>query len=339
VTSRSTTLLRATFCLVCCPGCASAAPLAFAVNQLDSSVSIIDVATGTTLGAPVNLPTVGPLCTGVAVIPEGNKVFVACQSTVFVVDPGLAAVVGSFHTTSGPFLAVSPDGTRLYVPQFSNAEPAVVVYDTTTHAQVGDAIALAAAPYGIAASPDGKRIYTTNILDASVSVIDTATNAVVGAPITVGGTPEGLAVSPDARFVYVANEGDDSVSVIDAANLSVVGNAVPVGNEPDAVAIAPDGARVYVSNSGDNTVSVIDARALGNPAVAVSVNTHPDGIGVTPDGSQVYVMNAGHNDASVIDASNNAVIHTIPLGHAPVSWGPFFGPFPADRLFLGAFDR
>ena len=51
------------------------------------------------------------------------------------------------------------------------------------------------APSGVAVTPDGSKIYVTN-LNNTVSVIATATNA-VSATISVGHGPVGVAFTPD----------------------------------------------------------------------------------------------------------------------------------------------
>ena len=46
-------------------------------------------------------------------------------------------------------------------------------------------------PYGVAVSPDGKKVYVTNDHDNTVSVIDTATNTVT-TTVTCRKTSEGI---------------------------------------------------------------------------------------------------------------------------------------------------
>jgi YVTN family beta-propeller protein len=76
-------------------------------------------------------------------------------------------------------LAVSPDGTRLYVAD-RELHGTVWVVDTATNTVVGDPIAVGAIPSGAAVSPDGTRVYVTNREDSTVSVI--ATESVATGP-------------------------------------------------------------------------------------------------------------------------------------------------------------
>ena len=77
----------------------------------------------------------------------------------------------------------------------------------TTNTVIGSPIPVGTEPFGVAVTPDGSKVYVTNVRDNTVSVIDTTTNTVIGFPIPVGGNPVGAAVTPDGSRVraYVTN--------------------------------------------------------------------------------------------------------------------------------------
>ena len=129
-----------------------------------------------------------------------------------------------------PFgVAVTPDGTKVYVTnEFSNN---VSVIDTETNT-VTATVKVRIWPYGIAVSPDGTKVYVTNLGNNKVSVIDTATNTVI-TNVPVGSIPIGVAVTPDGTKVYVANQNSNNVSVINTTTNSVI-QTVNVGNSPNA---------------------------------------------------------------------------------------------------------
>src|SRR6185312_6946622 len=86
-------------------------------NQANSAstVTVIDTSTNNTVGSPI---PVYPNPNGLAVTPDGNKVFVtsASSNNVSVIDTATAAVVATIPVGSGPYAAaVSPDGTKVYV--------------------------------------------------------------------------------------------------------------------------------------------------------------------------------------------------------------------------------
>ena len=68
-------------------------------------------------------------------------------------------------------------------------------------------------PWGVAVSPDGKRVYVANQQSNNISVIDTETNRVT-ATVSVGSSPFGVATTPDGSKVYVTCEQASSVYVI-----------------------------------------------------------------------------------------------------------------------------
>ncbi|WP_431947055.1 protein kinase domain-containing protein [Actinacidiphila sp. bgisy167] len=217
-------------------------------------------------------------------------------------------------------VAVSPDGARGYVANYSSGTVSMI--DTELNRTVGDPIPVGRFPKGVAVSPDGRKVYVTNNYAGSVSVIDTAEQRTVGKAVSVGSSPEGLAVSPDGSRVYVANGTSGSVSVIDTRNNRTVGEPIPVSRFPRGVAVSPDGSTVYVTSFGRNrasaSVTVIDAvarRAVGDP---ILVGRRPEGLAVSPDGRNLYVANEGSGSVSVIDTRKQ---HTegdpIPVGSGP----------------------
>ena len=111
------------------------------------------------------------------------------------------------------FLAVTPDGRRVYVGNsYSNTVSVIDTADDTVIATIpvgsNDPYAGGSYPQGVAVSPDGRKVYVANsYLANSVSVIDTSTNTVIDT-IPVGNGPEGLAVTADGSKIYVANIWD-----------------------------------------------------------------------------------------------------------------------------------
>jgi YVTN family beta-propeller protein len=111
----------------------------------------------------------------------------------------------------------------------------VSVIDTATDT-VTATIPVAGHTDEVAVSPDGSKVYATNVSSNNVSVIDAATNTVT-ATIPVGIAPIGVAVTPDGSKVYVVNNTSQTVSVIDTATNTVIGPPIPVGASPIAFGI------------------------------------------------------------------------------------------------------
>ncbi|MGH3847225.1 MAG: beta-propeller fold lactonase family protein [Pseudonocardiaceae bacterium] len=237
-----------------------------------------------------------------AFAPDGRMLYVSIfndQKTLHsidVIDTASDTVVATIPQQARPFLpAVSPDGTRLYVPNHDIA--AVSVIDTATN-RVIDHIKTAPNPHWVAFSPDGRRAYTANHMSNMVSVIDTTALTMI-ATIPVGTSPHSIAVNPHRPLVANVNFDGDSVSLIDTDSLKVVAT-IPVGHTPQDIAWAPDGRFAYVVNNASNTVSVIDART-DQVTATIPVGAAPNSIAVLPNGREAYVSNTTSGTVTILE--------------------------------------
>jgi len=284
-------------------------------------------------------------------------------NSISVIDTATNTVVGDpIPVGDNPIdVAVSPDGTTVYVSNFDSGNVSVI--DASTNMVIAT-IAVGGGPVGVAVSPDGTTVYVVSNNTDSVFVIDTATNMVVGDSIPVGSTPENIVITPDGSTAYVTNFGSNNITVIDTATNTVVGDPIPVGTGSIDLAVSPDGTTVYVASGGSDSVFVIDTATnmvittisvedASNVAVSpdctkvyvvssdttsvfvidTATNTvvgdpfpvgdEPRNAAVSPDGTTVYVTNSGDSDVSVIDTITNMVI-TIPVVAGPI--GIAIGP-------------
>jgi YVTN family beta-propeller protein len=109
--------------------------------------------------------------------------------TVSVIDVETNAVVATISLPAGSSpgqLAVSPDGTRVYV----STGDALAVIDTATKSVVVPAIPVGFGTRHVAISPDGRFVYVAIQFEGRVTVVDTTTNAVV-TTVDTGGQPTG----------------------------------------------------------------------------------------------------------------------------------------------------
>jgi DNA-binding beta-propeller fold protein YncE len=188
-----------------------------------SSVGVISTATNTVSLTPIQLiPSSSPIAAtattssgvgAMAMSPTGAALYVVTSTSagpaVAVIDPSTDAVVGTLVTlpaTSQPAgLAVSADGSELYLTDSSGEQVDSITTATATLNATGDALPQGVSPNGIAITADGTFAYVdgTNAAGAGVLVpVDLATGS-AGAPISlVGGTaPAGLVIAPLAATV------------------------------------------------------------------------------------------------------------------------------------------
>jgi streptogramin lyase len=110
--------------------------------------------------------------------------------------------------------------------------------------------------YGVAATPDGQRIYVSAPGIRAIYVIDTLSNLVVDL-ISLDSPPSALAVSPDGTLLYATTYSN--LAVINIATKALVANPA-VGLTPLGVAATPDGSKIYVTNYNSDSVSVITTK-------------------------------------------------------------------------------
>ena len=251
------------------------------------------------------------------------------SSSVSVVDTRtntITATIGVSRNESYG-VAVSPDGSRVYVTTFYSGSLQVIDAATNT---VGATLSVGDYPYSVAVSPDGSRVYVANWgFQPYVAVINAATNTVT-ATINVGGnpgggvSPDGVAVSPDGSRVYVTYTLSGYMAVINTATDTVV-STIYLGDYAQGIpAVSPDGSKVYVA-TGTGTVRVIDTATNGVSVIPVSSDYNPytgtpQNVAVSPDGARAYVTIAGGglDRLAVIDTTANTVTATVPVGLAPL---------------------
>ena len=222
--------------------------------------------------------------------------------------PGkLAAAVGR-QATAG--------ATHAFVPIIVGGGFAMI--DTTTY-QVVSASVSETNPYGVAATPDARKLYITEAGTNLVSVVDPSGKA-IGDPIVVGVYPHGVAVSPDGRTAYVANTGpdtgpggSDTVSLIDTGSDAVTGT-VTVGQAPQMLAVSPDSKRAYVTCR--QGLYVINP-ASGHARQLSGGGAGAHGVAVSPDGGSVYVTDSQRNQVIVLDAHGHRVRQRVSVGTLP----------------------
>jgi len=178
---------------------------------------------------------VEPFPTGLAL--AGDSLYVTHLYTGRVTQINLASLAVTRVLATDPdanlsqSIALSPDGSRAYLPQTrSNSSNLNLTYDTTVFPIVSildlaqstvlrdSRIDLHLAdepvnlPFAAVVSPDGKTLYVTNAGSDDISVMDLATHKAI-AHLAVGHNPRGLALSPDGKQLFVNNTLDGSLSV------------------------------------------------------------------------------------------------------------------------------
>jgi len=201
----------------------------------------------------------------------------------------LLCVIGfSRNAALGQFPLAGPS---VYLTNYGSSDPGWPM-TVLPFGLAGTPIDLGAQTWGLAASPDGRRVYASAPPFRLVVVIDTRSNLIVDR-IELDGAVFGLAVSPDGTRMYATTYSN--LAVIDTSTKAVIANTA-VGLTPLGVAATPDGSKVYVTNFNSDSLSVITTknfRVTSTVSLGAAGSARPRGIAVSPDGATAYIVLRG----------------------------------------------
>lgn len=198
-----------------------------------------------------------------------------------------------------------------------------------------------AMPFGVLASPDGRRVYTANYASDNVTVIDTRTQTPVH-NVPAGDGPYQLALAPDAATLFVGNFDAASVTAMNVGpdTTPTTRWTFQLPYSPTGMAVSPDGRYLFVNLYQDWKTVVIDVSSAAPHIVrTVNVGPAPVAIAMSKDGKRVYVANEFDQfiqwgaSLSIIDSENPAQaseIHRLQLAQ---------GASPRGQMTLSANGR
>lgn len=197
-------------------------------------------------------------------------------------------------------LAFSPDSAYLVS---AAADSTLVIWDTTTFAEVARITNLTAPANQVLFSPDGATLIASQ-RDGVIQFYDATTFENTGG-FTIEGSPRRLALSPDGTLLAGANSRSSNFWIwdIEAADYLVQHSpAQPV--DMSDVAFSPDGATLYALPISREllTVAVPDTTMAAIPLAIV--NEQRLAIDISPDGTQAVLITT--NGLSVIDLATGA---------------------------------
>jgi len=220
----------------------------------------------------------------------------SCQTLA----PGVAL---PFATHSGP-LAISPDGTRLFV---AHPDADLVTVVDTASGVIVLTVALASAPAiaatgnytpavfprALALDPTGRTLFVTGQRSGHAYAVDTATGTKL-ADVSVCAEPIGILPDRAGAHVFIACSQDDEIVELNASDLSPVAS-VASPHKPWALAWAADG------------TTLVSTHLLGWGDAA---SAHPSSSGVSSPGLTAF-------PTSPLGAGTSWAIADGPPGMAP----------------------
>jgi YVTN family beta-propeller protein len=211
---------------------------------------------------------------------------------------------------------------RVFIVQTNSAGDSVHLIDPTTDriaAEIPDAEVI----HGVAAAPDGSRLYLTNESTDTLDIADTKTLRIrKKIALTPNGRPNNVAITKDGRKVYVAIQGaDGGVDVIDTTSEERV-KFIRVLRGVHNTFITPDSKYVVAGSTGGSVATVIDT-ALDQPAWSIHFEggVRPLTFETNPDGStkRMFVQITNLHGFAIVDWEKRKEVGRIKLPDVPPS--------------------
>jgi YVTN family beta-propeller protein len=215
-------------------------------------------------------------------------------------------------------MALTTDGSKLYIGVENADVPGVVVYDVKAGKVLRKIDLLLRGGHYLAIQPGTDKLYYPHRNDNRVVVIDTKSDRILKI-IPVEGGPVGVAFAPNGE-VWLHEDGDGSVTVVDSKTDQVV-KVIPTGGKgAGRMAVSPDGRVAASTHSDSEDVAILDtaSRAV---AATVKIGKGPGFPVFSPDSGTLYVFNSGMGDVAVIDVKTRAVTARHKVGTDPFGGG------------------
>ena len=276
----------------------------YVANYLSNTVSVIDAKTNTVRFTV----SVGRLPLSLGLTPNGSKLYVnnIYDGTVSDIETATNTVSHTFPVSGGFGLAVSPDGTQLYV----TSNVGVSIFDTATDKAAGTVASypVSSVPEWVAFTPNGAAAYVLNFNNVTMIVTATKTVGQKFIGINTQEQASGMALCPQRQKLYVTDFS--SVRIISLTNNTfttaiTVTQSLILGRP----GLVPSGKTLYVpihsvvvgrfAEPGHQVVK-LDTATDQVAATRLSVGAGPEVVAVAPSGEHAYVANYNDNTVSVI---------------------------------------
>ena len=192
-------------------------------------------------------------------------------------------------------LRLCPDGL-IYLTCENSAVVAVI--NRATHTVIDVIDSGSTNGHRLVISPDGRRLYTENEEDGTVSIIDLPNRKLLS-KVKTPRPLAGIAISADGRTVVAVDDEQPTLFLIDTASESVVGT-VRLEGVAEAAQIArysPNDNLIGVTSQKSNTVSLIDPSF--REQTAIKVGSQP--MDMAFRGDELFVACQGDGTVHVID--------------------------------------
>lgn len=179
-------------------------------------------------------------------------------------------------------------------------------------------------------TPDGKRIYTTNVSSGTVSILtDTLMKPGPMAPpnakprqdwiqtiIPTAKGSEGFDVSPDGSELWTAASEDGTITIIDLAAKKLATKIDAKVTGANRLKFTPDGKLVFISSLQTGDLTIYDATTRAE-VKKIKVGRGAAGILMDPVANRAFVACSPDNYIAVVDLKTLTVTGHLEVGGVP----------------------
>ena len=248
------------------------------------------------------------------------------ESTLSIINPETGRELARIAEdgVAGHEVVASPDGTKAYVPIYSDSfagRPGsngseMVVLDLALHKVIEHVdFGHGVRPHQPVLNPHDGMLYVTTELDRTITVIDPTSMKIVGTIPTGQALSHMLVLDHAGRLGYTANIQPGSVSVLDLRAKKLLA-IIPVSPKMQRIAISTDDKKLFTADQTNPRVAVIDTATrrvdswMPLPAIGYTLST-------TQDGRWLLVGFDSESQIAVIDLRSYKVVRTINLPASP----------------------
>jgi len=300
-------------------------------NMSDNTVTLLDAASReeiTTLdsGPAPHEVTVSSSGEWAVITNYGNRAQLGNSLTL--IDVAAAKVSGRFdlgmyERPHGAFFL--PGDTLVAIT--SEVMQALVFVDIRSGEVVDTLSTTQRASHMLASSSDGTRMFTTNIVDGTITEFN-GVSRTRGRVLEVAPMIEGIAMSSDGTRAWIGSNAERSVHVLDVDSGEIEATYTDFGF-PYRMAVMPNGRFALLSDPGKGEVRVIDAQSLQHvttipisgenalPTAEIPGSSAPEGLIITPDSRYAYVSLQGLNQVAAIDLDFLEIVGRFDTGVWP----------------------
>lgn len=291
----------------------NACPLLLVCNKHEDTMSFIDTVTL----KPVDKITTGPNPHEIVLSADRRYAYLSNYAppgnTISVMD-----LVNRTHLkqlSTGDYgrihgAAIAPDGKHAY---FTAGQSGYVVEVNTSTLTITRAIPThGKISHMVLVSPDGKRLYTANIVSENISVIDLVSGELI-TQVPCGKGAEGMCFTPDGKRLWVGNQEAGSITIIETATNTAV-ETFPCPGMPVRIRFTLDGKRAIVASWTDPGELIILETDTHKEIKRLPVGRQAIGLELSPDGKRAFVGCEHTDGVHVIDLNTLSVTDVIKTG-------------------------